>query len=108
MYIIPIVANKFSCSLEINGENKNFILEFTYNPVGDMWKMSVLDEGENTLISNIPLFPTSNLLGQYGYMNLGSAILIPNSDEVKEEYPSFSTLKENYTLFLGDNGEFDL
>jgi hypothetical protein len=41
-------------------------------------------------------------------MNLGSAVLIPNTDEVKEEYPSINTLKDNYTLFWGDNNELDI
>lgn len=108
MYIIPIISNKFTCNLDINGENKTLILEFNYNPVGDMWKMTILNESEDILISNIPLLPTTNLLEQYSYMNLGSAILIPNTDEVKEEYPSIDTLKDNYTLFWGDNDEFDI
>ena len=108
MYIIPIIANKFTCNLDINGENKTLILEFNYNSVGDMWKMSILNEIEEVLISNIPLLPTTNLLEQYSYMILGSAVLIPNTDEVKEEYPSMNTLKDNYTLFWGDNDELDI
>ena len=108
MYIIPIIANKFTCNLDINGENKTLVLEFNYNAVGDMWKMSILNETEEVLISNIPLLPTTNLLEQYSYMNLGSAVLIPNTDEVKEEYPSMNTLKDNYTLFWGDNDELDI
>ena len=108
MYIIPIISNKFTTNLTINGENKTLVLEFNYNAVGDMWKMSILNEIEEVLISNIPLLPTENLLEQYSYMNLGSAILIPNTDEIKEEYPSINTLKNNYTLFWGDNNEFDI
>lgn len=108
MYIIPIISNKFTTNLTINGENKTLVLEFNYNPVGDMWKMSILNESEEILISNIPLLPTENLLEQYSYMNLGSAIIIPNTDEIKEEYPSMSTLKDNYTLFWGDNDEFSI
>lgn len=108
MRIIPIVSNKFTVNMDVNGENRTFILYFTYNPVGDMWKMTISNEADEVLLSNIPLLPTQNLLEQYSYMNLGSAILIPADDEVREEYPSAATLKDRYMLFWGDNNEFDL
>lgn len=108
MYTIPIISNKFAVNIDLNGENRNLVLDFKYNSVGDMWKMSILNEAEEVIVSNVPLLPTQNLLEQCSYLNLGSAVLIPNSEEITEEYPSLSTLKSDYTLFWGDNDELDV
>lgn len=107
MYKIPIVANSFTCRLDINGENRLLVFNFTYNSIADLWKLSLTDYStQEEFLTNVPLLPFQDLLEQYKYKNLGSAVLIPNSNEVTEEYPSLDTLKDNYNIFWGDNDEF--
>jgi len=109
---VPIVPNanqSFTCTLPI--DNKNIILAFgiTYNSVADYWAMSIRDVRTNTqLLDGVPLvtgeYPGANLLEQFEYMGIGSAVIAPTSSLAKDR-PGVSNLGTEWALVWGDTLE---
>jgi hypothetical protein len=85
MQIVPLTSNNqtFNCQLSIDGTNKTFIFSITYNTPGGYWFMSISDSNGVMLLDSIPLlvsdFPAADLLGQYTYLKIGSAAVVPTS-----------------------------
>jgi hypothetical protein len=83
--IIPLTPQNqtISCQLSIDGKNIKLTLSITYNTPGGYWFMSVSDSTGNKLLDSIPLlvsdYPAANILGQYTYLQIGSAVVVPTS-----------------------------
>lgn len=82
-------------------------LTIAYNEMAQYWVMSIDDEDGNSLLSNIPLltgfFPAANILGQYVYLQIGSAYVLDMSNSVPIDYPNASDLGSDFVLLWGDN-----
>lgn len=85
MQIVPLTPNNqtLSCQLSIDGKNQTLILSVTYNTPGGYWFMSISDSNGVKLLDAIPLlvsdFPAADILGQYTYLGIGSAAIVPTS-----------------------------
>ena len=92
-------------TLSVNGDNLTLNLSFTYNDIAGYWMMGVADADNTVLIAEIPLlnadYPAANLLGQYAYMNIGSAYLIDNG--ASTENPDDTNLGTGWLLIWGNN-----
>lgn len=68
--------------------------------------MTIADKSGNTLIDGVPLvsgsYPAANLLRQYQYLNIGSAYIVPVSDN-QIGRPDFDELGADYYLVWSDN-----
>lgn len=107
--IIPLIKSQnqsFTITLPINGGNTTLTLGFTYNTQGEYWFMSVRDRTGALLLDAIPLvtgdYPAADILGQYDYLNIGSAVVLPASDSLTG-IPGFDDLGVNYYLAWTDN-----
>lgn len=108
--IIPLVPGSnqsFSCTLPVDSQNITLGFSFTYNTVGEYWFMSVSDARTNTmLLDAVPLvtgeFPAADLLGQYAYLGIGSAAIIPTGT-LSTDRPDETTLGTDYVLVWGDS-----
>ncbi|MFC3768356.1 phage baseplate plug protein [Paenibacillus sp. GCM10012303] len=107
--IVPLTPNanqSFTCTLPVDG--KNITLGFTvrYNTVGEYWFMSVSDMKTNAvLLDAVPLvtgeYPAADILGQYEYLGIGSAAIVPTSS-LATEIPDDTNLGTEYVLIWSD------
>jgi hypothetical protein len=70
--------------------------------------MGIADVNNNILISEVPLltgtYPAANILGQFQYMNIGSAYLLNVSNgSTTLDYPNGQDLGTDFVLLWGDN-----
>ncbi len=63
--------------------------------------MSISDQNDNLLIDSLPLIPSINLLEQYSYLKIGSAVLV-NAGNISEDLPTSDNLGTEFILSWGD------
>ena len=69
------------------------------------WTADVIDNETSTeLISGMPLVPGINLLGQYEYLNIGSAYIMA-TEPTDLQQPDNYTLGGTWVLVWGDSDE---
>jgi hypothetical protein len=110
MYIIPLATEpnqQFYCTIPIDGENRRLSFELRYNAVAAYWSLTVTDGiSGKTLIDAIPLmrgeYPAANLLEQYAYMKIGSAVIVPQGELPADANPDDTNLGAEFYLVWGD------
>lgn len=64
-------------SMNINGKVIDLEIKLNYNKIAGYWVANIKDLDKNeTVIASMPLFCGQNLLGQYGYLEIGVSALI--------------------------------
>lgn len=108
--IIPLNSDPrqtFKAKVPIGSENINLTYEISFNEVITYWVMNLLRNGEY-IVSSIPLvpgdYPAGNLLGQYEYLGIGGAYLVPMSTLPPEEWPTANNLGSEWVLVWSDEG----
>ena len=107
--IIPLNTdpNQFMVvPLNIDGGVKDQFLQLRYNEVANYWVMTITDANGNPLLDSIPFItgnaPAGNILGQFAYMELGSAYIIDASGVKTPDYPNSSDLGTDFVLLWSD------
>ncbi len=98
----------FLANLSVNGVALKLNLTINFNEIAQYWTMGIADVNNNTLISEVPLltgtYPAANILGQFQYMNIGSAYLLNVSNgSTTLDYPNGQDLGTDFVLLWGDN-----
>ncbi|RKN74996.1 phage baseplate plug family protein [Paenibacillus ginsengarvi] len=107
--IIPIIPGKnqiFMCTLPVDDRNITLGFTFTWNGQGQYWFISVTDtRSKQLLIDAVPLvtgkYPAADILGQYTYLGIGSAAVVPVSVTV-EGIPTIDNLGTDFVLVWTD------
>ena len=106
--VIPLTSEpdqKFKITLPIDGKNITLSLRIRYNTAGNYWWLSVTDSNGNMLIDSLPLFtgeyPAADILGQYSYLNIGSACVI-KTGTAQMDIPDDTNLGTEFVLVWGD------
>lgn len=107
--IIPLMSNanqSLTCTLPVDSKNIELAFTFRYNTIGGYWFMSVTDTKTNTLLLDaVPIvtgeYPAADLLGQYEYLGIGSAAIVPTSS-LANGIPDDTNLGTDYVLVWGD------
>jgi len=104
--LVPGTNQSLTCTLPIDSKNITLGFTFTYNGVAEYWFMSVTDVKTNTLLlDSVPLltglYPAADLLGQYTYLGIGSAVIVPVSS-MTEGNPGLSNLGSDFVLVWTD------
>jgi hypothetical protein len=107
--IIPLTPNanqSFTCTLPIDSMNITLAFTFTYNGIAGYWFMSVSSVKTNELLlDGTPLvtgeFPAADLLGQFEYLGIGSATIVPTNSLAKDR-PDDTNFGTEYVLVWGD------
>ena len=105
-YEIPLTTTPFdqkTFKLTLDGErNINILLKLRYYDLYELWVADVCDNstGEE-LITGMPLVPGIDLLGQYAYLNIGSAQIVAVRPTTQEQ-PDNETLGSAWVLLWGD------
>lgn len=102
----PYPDQQFSVNVVVDDENVALILRLRYNTEGDFWHMDVSDGNTGEmLISNAPLltgeYPGADLMRQFEYVGLGSALVIKATDTADGDYPNQENLGTDYVLVWG-------
>lgn len=98
----PYSEQEFKLTLK-NRRNINIKLKLRYNDLCADWTAEIIDNStEKTLIDTLPLVPGVNLLGQFGYLNIGEAYVIPTTD-TELMMPDNTTLGSVFALVWGDH-----
>lgn len=93
--------------LNIDGGVTDLYFRLVFNEVAQYWVITILDASGNILLDSIPLItgnaPAANVLGQFKYMNLGSAQIINASGKLlTNDYPTKVDLGTDFVLIWGD------
>ena len=98
----------FLANLTVNGAALKLNLTIDFNEIAQYWEMQIADVNNVILISSVPLltgtFPSANILGQFQYMQIGSAyILNVSNGGTSLDYPNGQDLGTDFILLWGDN-----
>ena len=112
MVKIPLTNSpnqKFTCTVPVNGENKNFRFELWYNYQAEYWLFSLYDiSTESYIFSNLPLLSSKykfyDILYQLDYMKIGVCIMLPLIVD-KKSAADDKNLGTSYVMIWGDNNE---
>ena len=108
--IIPLTTapnQTFRITVEVDGENLSLQLGLRYNLQARYWVMSVTDgKTGKMLVDGIPIltgvYPAANLLEQYNYLKIGSAVIVPVGPVTEKPEPDDETLGSSFVLVWGD------
>ena len=97
----PFNQKNFKLTLD-DVRNPNILLKLRYYDLYELWVADVCDNstGEE-LITGMPLVPGIDLLGQYAYLNIGSAQIVAAGPSSQEQLDKES-LGSAWVLFGGD------
>ena len=86
----------------LGSRNVNIKIETRYYDIYNVWTAKIADNNTGVvLIDSLPLVCGVNLLGQYGYMNIGEAYIVANT-ETSLQHPDNKTLGKEFILIWGD------
>ncbi len=105
--IIPLTIapnQSFTVQLTVDGRALTLSLALSYSEMAGCWQMAVTDVTGRLLVGSVPLltglYPGANVLGQYGYLKIGSAYLL-NTGNSSTDYPIANNLGL-FSLLWGD------
>lgn len=106
--IIPLTVSPnqtFSVNLTVDGDPLTLNLAVHFSSMAGYWVLSIYDQSQNIILDSLPMitgwYPAANILGQYGYLNIGSAYLL-NQGTDASDYPGSSDLGTGFQLLWGD------
>lgn len=110
MYKIPLTNSPnqtFNSTIPVNGENKTFVFNLSYNYIAKYWNMTITDAAtEQILVSNIPMlsstFDFASILRQMEYKLIGNAYVVPVYD-YSLSAPNNVNIESDFALMWGDN-----
>lgn len=107
--IIPLTNNpnqKLSITLPVNGKNITLNLTVRYNTMANYWVMTIADKTGTILADSIPIiageYPAADILGQYQYLGIGSAVVV-NASNTDLDIPNDVSLGVDHYLVWGDS-----
>ncbi len=106
--IIPLSNSPnqtFQITVSVDGQNLVLNLRIIYNESAGYWVLSVADVDNALILDSIPLvcgdWPAANILGQFGYLRIGSAYIIDASNII-QDVPSNVDLGSDFVLLWSD------
>jgi len=102
---IPLTSDpdqNFICTIPVDNKNITLKLRVRFNTAGNYWTLSIMDpKTGNSILDNIPLVTGTDILGQYEYLNLGSAAII-NVGNSTMDSPDSTNLGTDFILIWGN------
>lgn len=110
MYKIPLTNSPnqtFSVTVPVNGENKDFTFNLSYNEQAGYWFLTLSDSiSQEIIFSQLPLLCSfdgfSNIITQLSYKLIGSIYIAP-LQETANSMPNDEDIGTKYILVWGDN-----
>jgi hypothetical protein len=96
-YEIPLTPEPQKLSLQLAGVS--YGLRLQWNDPADCWMLDLLDSTGTLLVGAIPVVTGVDLLGQYGYLGIGGA-LIAQTDFAADAVPTLENLGVEGRLYF--------
>lgn len=94
-----------SVTLSIDSTLVPVILNVVFNEMANYWVLTIFDNSSNLLVDSVPMvtgtWPAANLLGQQGYLGIGSWFVL-NVSGTPNDYPDSTNLGTDFQLIVGD------
>ncbi len=107
--IIPLSNSPnqlFAIPLNVDGSVLTLNFTMRYNEIADYWVMTIRDSQGNLILDSVPLvtglFPAANILGQFAYLEIGSAFVINISQVKSPNFPNNTDLGTDFQLDWSD------
>jgi len=83
----------------IPGDKRNLSLNFTqsFNEQAGYWVLGIYDSANVPIVTEIPLLPGYNILGQYEYLSIGELYVVNYGDQAVEK-PDETNIGTNFKL----------
>ena len=92
--------------LNIDGAVQDQYWQLRYNEIAGYWALTISDANGTVLLDSIPFVtgnaPAGNILGQFAYLQLGSATIVDASSISDPDYPNDQDLGTDFVLIWGD------
>lgn len=99
-------AQAFTSTLQVDGAPLTLNFVFRYNEVANYWVMRVSDQNDVLLLDSVPLVtgnsPACNILGQFAYLEIGSAYVLNVTGVRDSNFPNSFNLGTGFILVWGD------
>ncbi len=100
---VPFSEQMFKLTLDGGARNIHIKLCLRYHDLCDYWTATVIDYATGkTLIDMLPLVCGIDLLGQFKYLDIGSAYVVKNEASDLQQ-PDNTTLGSTFILVWGDD-----
>lgn len=106
--IIPLdnaPNQSFQATVQVDGQQITLNFKLTFNRSANYWTITILDAQGNLLLDSVPCitgdWPAANILGQYGYLKIGSAYIV-NAGNLPIDYPDKESLGSGFVLLWSD------
>ena len=106
--IIPLDSSpnqSFTVSLAVDNQTLTLQLTIAYRELLGYWVMKIANAAGTVLLECVPLlcgvYPAANLLGQFGYLGIGSAYII-NASGTAQDHPDATNLGTDFQLLWSD------
>lgn len=110
LQIVPLTSDPnqtLEISVTVDEEILNLSLFVRYNEIAEYWTMKVSDQATGVvLVDSVPFLMgedgAANILGQYEYLGIGSAYIVPIT-QVDMDRPDGTNLGTEFVLLWGDS-----
>jgi hypothetical protein len=104
--LTPAPNQTFQVTLDIDGGTVTLNFRLHYNEIAKYWVLTILDRTGTLLLDSLPLLtggnPSANILGQYAYLEIGSAYVVNVSGLTAPDYPDGTNLGQDFVLVWSD------
>lgn len=97
VFEIPTAPKSQTFAITLVGVTYN--LTFVWNVPSAAWLVSIADEGNNPILSSIPLVTGADLLGQFAYLGIGGQLIV-QTDNDPNAVPTYQNLGSTGHLFF--------
>lgn len=95
----------FELPVNVDGSPISLFVQLRYNEIAQYWVMTIKDLSGNLILDSVPFLtgsaPAGNILGQFAYKEIGSALIL-NASQVAKDHPTNNDLGTDFLLIWSD------
>jgi hypothetical protein len=96
-YVIPLINQNQEFDISLAGVSYHLIVK--WNSFSNAWILYIEDSQQNPIVGGIPMVTGCDLLEQYGYLEIGGAMVVQSTNN-PDLVPNYSSLGETGFLFF--------
>lgn len=95
-YVVPLTPSNQEFDISLSGVSYHFRVK--WNSFSNAWILYIEDSKQNPILSGLPLVTGCDLLEQYGYLNIGGALIVQSTNDASL-VPDYNSLGSTGNLF---------
>jgi hypothetical protein len=96
-YLIPLTPQNQELDVSLAGVT--YHLRIKWNAAQQSWSLDIQDSQQEPILNGIPLVTGCDILEQYGYENIGGAMVVQSTTS-PDTGPDFNSLGSTVNLFF--------